>query len=82
MSGRVLSALTRLGSVASSLGGSKKGIHIDEGGTNIPVFMLDGSYFVITIVPSTTAAAVCIAIRQKVRATVLRNGCCAAAVPR
>lgn len=67
MSARVLSALTRLGSVASSLGGSKRGIQIDEGGTNIPVFLLDGSYFVITIVPSTTAAAVCIAIRQKVR---------------
>jgi hypothetical protein len=41
----------------------KKGISVDLGGSNIPVFFLDESYLLLTISPTTTAAAVCVAVR-------------------
>lgn len=43
---------------------SGKHIDISPSGTDIPIFFLDDSYFILTITPNTTVMAACLAVRQ------------------
>ena len=45
---------------------SKKSITISLGGTEVPVYLPDGSHIVIKVTTSTTAGAAAVAIRREV----------------
>jgi hypothetical protein len=44
----------------------KKNISISVAGTDIPIYLLDGSNVVVKITPTTSAGAACVVVRDKV----------------
>jgi hypothetical protein len=53
--------------------GRSRTVAVPPGGMDVPFFLLNGTCFVVRLLPTTLAAGVCIAIRDKVRAEVARG---------